>query len=105
MLQSLEEMAGKAVDQGIAEFYGCSRCRYIRTGCISYKCNPKKFLAHYEKFPEKYTKGEKELLKEIFEKMPGCELTGGGPQVSNEILPIHLLIMSLYTANCVLYTM
>ena len=82
-LCSLEEIAGKAAHSGSVEFYGCSKCRYIRSGCISFKCNPKKFLAHLEKFPEKYTtyNKEKDLLKEIFVKMPDLELIGGGDQV------------------------
>ena len=58
-------MAKRFADQGIPEWYGCSRCRYIRSGCISYKCNPAKFLAHYEKFPEKYNKKSKFLKPEI----------------------------------------
>jgi hypothetical protein len=90
-LHSLAEIAAKAADQGIVEFYGCSKCRFIRTGCISYKCNPKKFLAHMEKFPEKYHKGEKELSKEIFAKMSVAELIGGGPEASTEIFGARLL--------------
>ena len=31
----LAEVAKKAADQGIVPFYGCSRCRYSRGGCIS----------------------------------------------------------------------
>ena len=82
-LCSLEEIAGKAAHSGSVEFYGCSRCRYIRSGCISFKCNPKKFLAHLEKFPEKYTadNNDKYLLKGSFVKMPDLELIGGGDQV------------------------
>ena len=76
---SLAALAKKAGDQGTVDFYGCSRCRYIRSGCISYKCNPKKFQDHYAKYPEKYTKGEKDILKASFQKMKIGELIGGGP--------------------------
>ena len=84
-LMSLADLAKKAADQGSVPFYGCSRCRWIRSGCISYKCNPEKFLKHFEKFPEKYVKGEKVLLKQIAAKMPGHELLGGGVPVQIQI--------------------
>ena len=84
-LMSLADLAKKAADQGSVPFYGCSRCRWIRSGCISYKCNPGKFLAHIEKFPEKYVAGEKVLLKEITSKMLGSELIGGGDPVLTQL--------------------
>ena len=80
-LKELAELALKAADEGSVPFYGCSRCRYIRTGCIDYKCNPEKFLKHYEKFPEKYRKtdkGQKILLEELWPKLTIPELIGGG---------------------------
>ena len=75
-LDALAKAAEKAADQGSVMFYGCSRCRYIRTGCISHKCHPEKFLAHYAKFPEKYTKGTKMLSQEAFAKLGIPELVG-----------------------------
>ena len=53
----LEHLAEQAKLSGLAAlqiFYGCSRCRYSRSGCINYNCNPVKFEAHLAKFPEKY---------------------------------------------------
>ena len=68
----MEKLAKDAADQGTVPFYGCSRCRYSRGGCISYNCNPDKFKVHFEKFPEKY---EGKVLKlQITDK----ELVGGG---------------------------
>ena len=40
--------------QGAVEFYGCPKCRWSRSGCIWWKCNPAKFEAHRKKFPWKY---------------------------------------------------
>ena len=79
MLQ-LSELAVKAQGQGLVDFYGCSRCRYSRGGCIDYKCNPMKFKAHFDKFPEKYNTTEQQLLKSI--TLTDAELIGGGSQVS-----------------------
>ena len=54
LFKYLKDQAARSQGKGLVEFYGCSRCRWILTGCIS--CHPKKFLAHYEAFPEKYSK-------------------------------------------------
>jgi hypothetical protein len=80
-LQMLElsELVVKAQGQGLVEFYGCSKCRWGRAGCINYKCNPAKFTAHLEKFPEKYNTTEQELLKSI--TLTDVELIGGGSHV------------------------
>jgi len=80
-LQMLElaELAVKAQGQGLVEFYGCSKCRLGRGGCINYRCNPAKFKAHLEKFPEKYNPTEQGLLKSI--TLTDAELIGGGSQV------------------------
>ena len=68
----MEKLAKAAADQGIVPFYGCSRCRFSRGGCISYNCKPAKFEAQFKKFPEKY---EGKVLKlQITDK----ELVGGG---------------------------
>ena len=81
-LQMLElsELAVKAQDQGLVEFYGCSKCRFSRGGCISYRCNPMKFKAHFDKFPEKYNPIEQQLLKSI--PLTDAELIGGGSKVT-----------------------
>jgi len=79
-MMQLAELAGKAQGQGLVTFYGCSRCRYNRGGCIDYKCNPLKFKAHFDKFPEKYNTTEKQLLESII--LTDAELIGGGSQVS-----------------------
>ena len=55
------ELAKICQDQGSAPFYGCSKCRCSRRGCIWWQCNPAKFEAHYAKFPEKYVPGTKKL--------------------------------------------
>ena len=59
-------------------FYGCSKCRYNRKGCINYKCHPEKFEAHFAKFPEMYVAGTKGLLNKEFIKMSNKDLIGGG---------------------------
>ena len=71
-MANLEKLAKAAADQGTVPFYGCSRCRYSRGGCISYNCNPDKFKAHFAKFPEKYVG---KILKTHVEDK---ELLGGG---------------------------
>ena len=50
----LTKEAKRSMDLALVPFYGCSRCRFSRGGCIDWKCNPMKFQAHIEKFPEKY---------------------------------------------------
>jgi len=69
---NMEKLAKEAADQGTFPFYGCSRCRYSRGGCISYNCNPYKFDKHMKQFPEKY---EGKVLKVLVEDK---ELIGGG---------------------------
>ena len=71
-LLNMEKLAKEAADQGVVPFYGCSRCRYSRGGCVSYKCPPDKFNKHVKQFPEKY---EGKVLKVLVEDK---ELIGGG---------------------------
>ena len=80
-LQMLElsELVVKAQGRGLVEFYGCSKCRWGRGGCINYKCNPAKFKAHFEQFPDKYNMTEQELFNGI--ALTDAELIGGGSQV------------------------
>ena len=87
----LAELAKKAADQGIVPFYGCSRCRYSRGGCISYNCNPKKFEEHLKKFPEKY---EGKKLKIAVEDH---ELLGGGHGAKVAKVWVKILRISLKT--------
>ena len=87
-LLQLSELAVKAQGQGLVDFYGCSRCRYSRGGCIDYKCNPTKFKAHFDKFPEKYNTTEQQLLKSI--ALTDAELIGGGSQVGKLCTRLHL---------------
>ena len=54
VMEFLRMEARRSLDVGLVPFYGCSRCRYSRGGCISWKCNPEKFGDHMKKFPEKY---------------------------------------------------
>ena len=74
MLQGLAELAARYAGQGSGYFYGCARCRWSRTGCISWNCNPDKYQAHRLKFPEKYK--DKDLKEGIEAKMSWEELTG-----------------------------
>ena len=53
-LAHLKVEAERAKRQGAVEFYGCSKCRWSRSGCIYWKCNPYKYQEHRKKFPEKY---------------------------------------------------
>ena len=66
MMEHLKSAALKAASCGSVSFYGCSRCRYSRGGCISWNCNPEKFQAHMAKFPEKYS--DKKLIAKITDK-------------------------------------
>ena len=75
-LAKLEVLAKKKEGQGLVEFYGCRRCRFSRGGCINWFCNPQRFKVHFEKFPEKYKKGQKDLLDEVTAKMKDSELRG-----------------------------
>ena len=74
----LKKLAELTINQGIVPFYGWSKCRYNRGGCINYKCHPDKFLAHKLKYPEKYKEDSDELLPEALQKMTNKELIGGG---------------------------
>ena len=78
MLADLKKLACKTLHEGSVPFYGCSRCRFNRKGCINYKCHPEKFKVHYEKFPELYKPGTKELSAEAQKKMKNKDLAAGG---------------------------
>ena len=75
LMAALKDRAELARLAPAKEFYGCSKCRWSRGGCISYKCNPVKFLAHKEKFPERYGKDVKELKADVAKKLTDKELT------------------------------
>jgi hypothetical protein len=80
IMEYLTAQAKRSQDAGLVEFYGCSKCRWSRGGCISWMCNHAKFIAHYEKFPEKYAKSAdaeqkcKELKVEAEQKLTKWEL-------------------------------
>ena len=74
VLEYLQKEAHRAGQQGLVLFYGCSRCRWSRGGCISWKCNPEKFVKYYEKHPEKYASCNQKLLVAEAEKLPMKEL-------------------------------
>ena len=76
----LQKLAKDAADQGLVPFYGCSRCRFSRGGCISYNCNPHKFAKHLNQFPEKY---EGKVLKILVDDK---ELVGGGGGKVNQVI-------------------
>ena len=54
VFEYLARRAAYGRSQARVTFFGCSRCRYSRKGCINWFCNPEKFKAHHEKCPEKY---------------------------------------------------
>jgi len=62
LFKYLAHQAAMSQDKGLQDFYGCSRCRWILTGCIT--CHPQKFKEHEKAYPEKYTKkpGQKVAL-------------------------------------------
>ena len=78
MVEHLQKVAKQAVSCGSVEFYGCSKCRWSRGGCISWRCNPEKFKKHFEKFPEKYI-NSKELKAASEKKISAKELVGEIP--------------------------
>ena len=73
--QELQKLAASYAAQGSVPFYGCSRCRMSRGGCISWNCNPDKYQAHRSKFPEKYEDGK--LLDSAAQEMSWAELECG----------------------------
>ena len=77
-LEELEKMAAASKNKAAVPFYGCSKCRYNRKGCINYKCHPLKFEARFVKFPEFYAEGTKTFLNAEFIKMSAKDLIGGG---------------------------
>ena len=77
-MATLAQLAKKLADAGSVPFYGCSKCRWSRGGCIWYKCNPDKCQAHMKKFPEKYPKGSQILADEELKGITDKELLGGG---------------------------
>ena len=72
-VSALADLAKLQMAQGSVPFYGCSKCRWSRGGCIWWKCNPDKFQKHYDKFPEKYQPGSKELLPKAVEELTFAE--------------------------------
>ena len=87
IMEYLKQQAELSHGAGLVDFYGCSKCRWSRGGCIWWRCNPAKFKTHFEKFPEKYDKdGDaelkfKELTLEAERKLTVPELVGGGGKV------------------------
>ena len=77
-LQELEKLAAASKNKAAVPFYGCSKCRYNRKGCINYKCHPEKFEARFAKFPTLHAGGTKQLLNAEFIKMSAKDLIGGG---------------------------
>jgi hypothetical protein len=79
LIEHLAAQAARSQDVALVPFFGCSKCRWARGGCISWKCNHAKFIAHFEKFPEKYKKGKevqcKDLEVEVEQKLTIMELT------------------------------
>ena len=81
----MKKLAEAARDQGLVTFYGCSRCRFSRGGCISWNCNPDKYTAHRAKFPEKY---EGQILKL---PVADSELVGGGGGQARKVITLARL--------------
>jgi hypothetical protein len=77
-LADLKKMAQKTLAEGSVPFYGCSRCRYNRGGCINIKCHPDKFQVHFEKHPEMYKHGTTELSAAALKSFKNKDLVGGG---------------------------
>ena len=77
-IADLADLAKRAAAQGSMTFYGCSKCRFIRTGCINWQCNPDKWQIHWKKFPEKYSTNKRDLIGPVANKIGIPELTGGG---------------------------
>ena len=45
LMEFLQKEAARSLDTALVEFFGCSKCRFSRTGCINWQCNPEKFKA------------------------------------------------------------
>ena len=92
MLQQLSQLAAKYAGQGSGSFYGCPRCSWMRTWCISWRCNPEKYQAHRSKFPQKYNdqvlKPEEEA-KNSKEEFDGLESLNKLQEVSEELKHEH----------------
>ena len=73
LLKDLEQRATAAQHHAAQEFYGCPRCRWARSGCAWYGCNPVKWQIHRSKYPEKY-KDEKNLKIEAARKITDAEM-------------------------------
>ena len=84
----LAKLAQKTFNEGSVRFYGCSRCRFYRSGCISYMCNPHKFDKHYADHPEAYEADTKNLKVDALRSITNKELVGGACQVAG--LKIHV---------------
>jgi hypothetical protein len=80
-LADLKKMALKTLGEGSVPFYGCSRCRYSRGGCINIKCHPDKFQVHFAKHPEMYKDGSTELTTAALKSYKNKDLTGGGSRL------------------------
>ena len=76
----MKKLASKVQHQGSVPFYGCTKCRYSRGGCINWQCHPDKFKVHFEKNPHMYEPDKKTLKVEALKKLKNKDLVGGGSQ-------------------------
>ena len=53
-LAHLKAQTDRAQKQAVAPFYGCPKCRWSRSGCTWWRCNPVKYHAHRKTSPWKY---------------------------------------------------
>ena len=74
LLADLAQRAETAKHHAAVYVYGCCRCRWSRSGCSYYGCNPVKFEAHRAKYPEKYHINKKTLKIDADRKMTDKEL-------------------------------
>ena len=74
MKEFLAAQANTSLSVGLVPFYGCSKCRYSRSGCIWWKCNPEKFMAHLAMFPDKYI--GKDIAADTWSTVSEKELEG-----------------------------
>ena len=70
----LKEEAARSLAQALVPFYGCSKCRYGRKGCISYQCNPNKFEKHLLEKPDMYF--NRKVRATAWKAMSGPEFLG-----------------------------
>ena len=80
-LATLSELSEKLLGKGFVEFFGCSRCRYSRLGCIN--CNPKERRTKFPNVRAACSEGEAEQQQKVADAAVTDEVGKGFVQLAS----------------------